>query len=339
MYCIRLVGQLVSTFVIGEIFIIRFGKNFTKLINYIIGIFVIYSIIGWGILSAFPESYKLWDFLQQYGIFFGGDPHVGRFYGSFFDPNFASSIIVFPILLCLYLYFKSNKGINLYLLLSLYFINCIIYSYSRSGVLGLSIGLFIIGIVHLYNIIKGREKFNKKIIIFSIGLILLISIILIFNSEVLGRLTGRFVNMQNDPSALHRFDAMQMGAEHLTGSNPEDPTSFMSSSIYKILMGIGYNYIKVDLNLQLTALDSSIFNTFICFGVLGTILLCITFGIYIKKVFKNISKYNSKIGRYTLGYMMAALAICNFNDLLYYQFFIILFMSFLNYIYLIDTVE
>lgn len=337
-YCIRLVAQLLSTFIIGEIFVIKFGRDFGKLINYILGIFFIYTIIGWIMLFMFPQSDILWSFLSEFGIVFGGDPHIGRFYGSFFDPNFASSIMVFPFLLSLYMYLENSNKRYEYLILSLYFINCIIYSYSRSGILGIAIGIFVVGLIHIFNIIRKKEKFNKKIFIFAIGFILLIVLILATNNEVIARLTGRFVGISNDPSAQHRFDTMQIGAEHLTSDNSDVSTLF-SSPIYKILMGIGYNYIKVDLKTQLTALDSSILNTLICFGAIGTILICITFYGYLKKVFNNILKYNKSIGRYVFAYILAALAICNFNDLLYYQFFIISFISFLNYIFLLDTVE
>jgi len=339
LYCIRLVGQLIATFIIGHIFNIKFKKNFKKVIDLILGIFFIYTLIGWTILIIFPESIDFWLYLKKFGIIFYGDPHIGRFYGSFFDPNFASSIIVFPLLLCLYLYFKDNRRISLYLFLSLYFINCIIYSYSRSGILGICIGLFVIGLIHFINIIKGKENFNKNIIIFSVGFILLIVIILVTNSEVIPRLTGRFVGISNDPSAQHRFDSIQIGADHLLSNDSKEVSTLFTSPIYKILMGIGYNYIRVDLRTGLSALDSSILNTFICFGVLGTILLLITFGKYLKSIFRNTLKYNKKIGRYILAYILAALAICNFNDLLYYQFFIITFMSFLNYVYLLDIVD
>ena len=339
LYCIRLVGQLIATFVIGDIFNIKFRKQINKLIKFILGIFFVYTLIGWAILIAFPESIDFWEYLKQFGIVFFGDPHIGRFYGSFFDPNFASSIIVFPLILSIYLYFKDVKKINLYLFLSLYFMNCIIYSYSRSGILGLAVSLFVIGLVYLFNIIKGKEKFDKKIIVFSIGVILLIGIILMTNNEVIPRLTGRFVGISNDPSAQHRFDSIQIGTEHLTNKDSKDVARLFSSPIYKLLMGIGYNYIKVDLKTGLSALDSSLLNTFICFGIIGTMLILITFGGYLKSVFRNISRYNRKIGRYILGYILAALIICNFNDLLYYQFFIVTLMSFLNYIYLLDVKE
>ncbi|MFZ7121896.1 MAG: hypothetical protein ACOWWH_13235, partial [Eubacteriaceae bacterium] len=143
----------------------------------------------------------------------------------------------------------------------------------------------------------------------------------------LNRLFGRFINIKNDQSALHRFNDFLVGI------------SYMIESPYIFLFGIGYNYIQYDLNTNLTALDSSVINTIICFGIFGTSLILYVLIRMIKKTIKNISRFSTNVLPFILAYIISSIIISNFNNLLYYQFYIVYFGSFLGYFYLLNEYD
>ena len=323
-YSIRIVLQLSATLMFASVLLSKYKKDILKVFNVIIYTFLGYTVVGWTMLLAFPESYKLWEVLADIGIKFNGDPHISRFMGTFFDPNYISSILIIPILICVYIYFNCEqvKRDWIYLIYSIYFTVCMLFTYSRSGILGLAISSFIIMFIFVYRIVKKREKFDKKAKILSITAVSMLIVVLIFKAETIIRLISRFSNIFNDPSAQHRFIDFSKGIK------------FMFSSFYVSLFGIGYNYVQYDLDTVLGALDSSIINTFICFGFIGTSILMYFLIKYFKKIIQGYKKLDSKFIKYFMVYIIAALVICNFNNLLYYQFFIIPLLTLLNYGYI-----
>jgi len=350
-YSIRLIIQIISIFVFGDIFNKLFNKDVMKFINFIIITFIIYTVLGWVIYFNFPNAADLWVFLNKYNITFAGDPHVHRLMGGFLDPNFAAGIIILPILLCIYKYFHSEKNQYMYLVIADYFFLCLIYTYSRSGLLGLILSGGIICLINSKYIFQNIKSSIRKAIPI-IGSLLIIFVMLnlpavqqqtrVDNSQSnetnqiedvqtqdeeetpIDRFLGRFINIGNDPSALHRVSDFRVGIH------------FLTKSWYTFLFGIGYNYIQHDVNTGLSALDSSILNTIITFGFIGTSSLIFMFIKIGKKTVRNVKAYNKSLLKYISGYMISAIIISNFNNLLYYQYFIMLFGSFLMYFYLND---
>lgn len=322
LYSIRVCMQLVSTIVFATALKYKFN-NKNDVLNLILSIFFIYTVIGWIIFILYPESYKLWQDLSKYGITFIGDPHVSRFMGTFFDPNFVGAIISLPVIISIYMYFNYNgKYTFLYLASIIYFSLCIFFTYSRSGLLSIVICVILIILNYFRKVIFNKEKINFKAkILLAISALAFIGII-IFQGDSIIRLISRFTNIFNDPSAQHRFDDFEVGFKYL------------KSSKYILLLGIGYNNIQYNLGTGLSALDSSVLNTLVCFGIIGTSLLIYTIYRFLINIYKKVS--DKKLFYYLIIYLISSIVVCNFNNLLYYQFFIILIFTILNFLYISD---
>lgn len=145
---------------------------------------------------------------------------------------------------------------------------------------------------------------------------------LIFSQyDVVYRLFNRLLTTtMNDSSTSHRFNDMKIGIQF-----------FSNSSILVMLFGIGYSFIKNDLNIVvLNSLDSSLLNTIICFGIVGTIFLSIFIIKFLYKI--RTEKFNA-LFNYVIIYIISSLILCNFNNLLYYQFYVMMILPFLVYMY------
>lgn len=320
LYSFRILLLNISSIVVGYSLFKYYGLDINKVIILYIKIFFIYSIIGWYIYIRYPNSNDLWMQLSNYGIIFNGDPHIRRVFGSYFDPNYFGNILVFVIILTLLLFNeKTIDNKKKYLIYLIFFIITLLYTFSRSSLLGLFISVFIIKTLGKKNgSIKGILKNFLWLSVIVISLIILYK----FQNESIIRMINRFNDIKNDKSAMHRFYDFQLSI------------NFYFSSLRVFLIGIGYNNIYYVLNTSLSSFDSSIFTTLVCLGILGSSVIIVFFYIYFKKInifLKSINKDN--IILYIKSYVLASIIICNFNNLLFYQFYIMLIMVFLNYIY------
>ncbi|MDI6603794.1 MAG: hypothetical protein QME35_01410 [Thermoanaerobacteraceae bacterium] len=258
----------------------------------------------------------MWTKLEQFGIIFNGDPHVRRLLGTYFDPNFFGNIIIFPTLLSLYSYYRYDKR---YIIYFLFFSLSIVYTFSRSSLFGFIISLSIIAITMFISFIYKRYL-NKKTIYLGIVIIILSIIFAMFNYNEFERLVMRFANIMNDASATHRFRDFYLGIK------------IIYKSFYILLFGTGYNYVQNDLRLNLTSLDSSILNTLISLGTLGTIIVFILIINYLRKIYRNLADEYHSLYLYIISYLISSVVMSNFNNLLYYQFYIMTILPFLIFL-------
>ena len=134
------------------------------------------------IILLFTNTFKVITSFGNEELIIGTTPW-GRFYGIFYDANYASIVSTTCVLYGLYL-FKNNKkvifkiSICLSIIINLLYI---IFCQSRSGLLSLIIGINVYYIIHL--IITNKVK-KEKIFKLITG-ILLITITLIASSKIL----------------------------------------------------------------------------------------------------------------------------------------------------------
>jgi hypothetical protein len=131
-YSIRLSLQLISGWVGGGCLYQRFKTDILQLNIVVVKVYGILACISIYIFLKYPQSTDLWMALDESGIQFDGDPHIGRLVSTYFDPNFYSSIAIYPLTLGLISVIGQRGAIIAKFSIVLIFVS-IILTYSRSG--------------------------------------------------------------------------------------------------------------------------------------------------------------------------------------------------------------
>lgn len=173
----------------GSLFYISasvYSQNSRGLLGFkqvIIAVFFIFSLLGIFQLIYFPS-------LLPWAGRAGWDPHIGRLFSTFLDPNFAGAFLTFGFIISLSLltYAKSIEAKIILSLATLSTLTTIILTYSRSSYLFLFISFFVLSILR-----------SKKLLL--IGVAAIIILFLIFPKSI-ERIEGGF---SIDESAVARF--------------------------------------------------------------------------------------------------------------------------------------
>jgi hypothetical protein len=146
----------------------RFNKDFKeRLFKALITVSAAAGVFGWLQYAIFPDLRFLKDI--------GWDDHLYRLIGTYLDPTFTALILVFGFLLSLAKFFdlytpevksENTSGVAGWLVLSLFFLVSVIFTYSRASFLALLIG---VGVILFY---------FHKIKIFPVIFIVLLVVIL-----------------------------------------------------------------------------------------------------------------------------------------------------------------
>ena len=254
---------------------------------FLIKIYVALLFGGVIIFFLFPRAEIFFALLEGYGVHFTGDPHVRRFISPLFDPNYYAAIACVPMILT---WQMREKKSHFYL--SILFFFSILLTFSRSGI------ATAFGVIFFGGILEKKKQ--------SLKLLLILPAALIFHKE-LGYLINRTIHIFDDPSALHRLRTLKYGLRHFL----ELP-----------LFGIGYNFIPAYLQQEsgLLGIDSSLLTTLITFGLIPT-LCALFFGIlWSFKRWKTFSPTHKWLYIYLA---ISILFTSQFNNLLYYQFWLI----------------
>jgi O-antigen ligase len=133
---------------------IKLIKNKKLILNYLLGISVISALFGWLQLAVFPDIKPM--------FIWGWDIHLYRLVGTFFDPTFLGIIIVFGLLIALneYTILKDKK----YLLIVIFLLISLAFTYSRGSFLAFLTGIMAIVLVN---------RTGLKILVFGAVLILI----------------------------------------------------------------------------------------------------------------------------------------------------------------------
>ncbi len=317
-YSIRLIIQILSIYSIAYT-LLNYEKNqhdFNRIINSYINVYIYLSIISIIILFLFPNSVDFWSFLSNFGIIIDGDPHVNRIVSTYFDPNFFGNILLLPFLLTVIQLKYYPSKLNVFKLLILAF--TLIFTFSRSTIASMFLLIFLYYIYQVYTSLKSG-KIQKNLI--YTGILFLLTIpVFANNSYISERLVQRFSSTSsNDGSTMARIESYNIGRE-LFYNNP--------------ILGTGFNF-TLEIQKKLRGgigIDSSIQSILIGFGIIGSMFLVFLLFIFIVSIYnsyKRAKNYEREISFFYVIYLiLSILFLSNFNQLLFYPFWMIPTLSF-----------
>ena len=320
LYAIRLAMLVISGIIFGIVLHRRYAGNPTCLENTLLLIFVLSLIPAYAFLLFIADSRELWQLLSNHSIEFSGDPHQGRLFGLYFDPNYYAALLVFPLLIALIRYLRVGGYCNIFLFCI--FFASIFFTGSRSG-----IAIFVISFLMLLsallvnkgvwrNYSVGNVGGRVSLIIFA-GILSIWAIILI-SPDMLSDTYSRLIGESDIRSTENRINSFIVGYEKASES---------------FLLGHGYNFVVSDLQKIKgnSAVDSSIQMAIIAWGYpIVTLGLC-----YFLVKFLNIllsTKGRPILEYITWIYMLVIIFFGSlFNNILFYPFWLFLVVSILSY--------
>ncbi len=314
-YNIRIFFFFVTSYVIGLAFFKIYGTNLRRIINFYLLIFVVNTLMAWLIYVLFPDTGNFYVFLAMYGVIYNGDPHIHRLLGTLFDPNFFGNLLVLPILMCLYRFDLTQK--KRYLAIFTFLLISAFFTFSRSTLLGLSLGVAFYYLLDFITYIRKR-RINRSLIISAVVLaVSVVCTVWMFPDEVL-RMTERFVNMERDVSASHRYNDFVLAIE-------------LISQLDIFFFGIGFNFFAFLGLTKLSSIDSSILALMVTLGIPIFAVATLTMVQFITSSLSGCLIDKSFISKVYLNYLVVSLILCNFNPLLLYPFWFFCMLPLLCY--------
>lgn len=286
---------------------------------------VLLAQVGVGMLLYifFPSSPDLWQFLNQFGINFAGDPHQRRLLGPPLDPNFFGNILAFGAVIAVALMasdkWRVRLGAGVYAVI---FLAAIALTVSRSSLLGalggIGLHLFILLVVSYR-----RSGILVRVLSFllPLGLLGILVAPLIIGDEV-SRLLERVITTAGDESALQRLTSALGGLDYL--SNPGI-----------LLGGMGYNYIPAlaSPEVTVTSFYSSIINAIVALGLpLFAMVVVVIVGACLMPL-GYLYRRNVALFAATLSYLIMSVLMSLFNNLLFYSLFLLVILPWMFFLY------
>lgn len=295
--------------------------------------YTVVAFIGFIQLSFFPKAYDFYDMLKRLGIYIlNPDPHIGRLFSLYLDPNFLSSIIVMGIMLStakvIKIGFAAGKK---YIFCALVQTIALALTVSRSGVgaIGLSFILFFVFSIKIINKKILIPNF-KRIVIFGVILLITLGAVYVLDNS---RMFDRIGNIGSDPSAGARLDNWSKTAETIVGTKKNEGRSV--NPIY----GIGYNmsgFYKNNAN-EATSFgtDSTLMLIWLTTGIIGLLGYLAYILLTIFHILKRRNEGNFYYGNAIAAILIASVAASFFNNLLFYPLWLFPFLLISNY-YILD---
>ena len=320
-YSLRLFSMLFAGWMIGIIAFEKFRTDLQAFFQFLVKIYFYATLLGALIFLLFPNSDQFWIFLRGWGIQFNGDPHYKRFISIYFDPNYYGAIACMPILLSAILYQITKKTIYLGLL-TLFFITLVL-TWSRSALATFFLLAFMISAKKVITL--RHFTFNPLHFICAVTSLCLLVFIFSFSTGEFYHFWQRIINIDIDYSAFMRLESLQFGWE-----------------IFKehACFGIGYNFLSLRTKefSGLSSVDSSLLTTLINFGLMP--FLGFVFAFLIWSV-RKLSLFNSfkqtqpllykSFRSFYLYLLIVILFASHFNNILYFQFWLIPMISLFTY--------
>lgn len=266
--------------------------NVEQCCDFLIRVFSVVAIFGFVIFFLFPKAHLFFGLLEGYGVHFTGDPHVRRFISPFFDPNYYAAIICFPLLLAMYRKKHLTAGL---------FMASLLLTFSRSGIAS---GVFLVFLC--------VRKFGL--------LTLMIGLVGIFFWSDLFHFFERTFAFGDDQSALVRFTTGKIAWEHF---------------LERPLFGWGFHYSSKIFEEEIGRLspDSSFLLTMIDFGLILTGCLILWGVMWAMRLWRDATEKTAELVFFVLAYLViCVLFTSQFNNLLYYPYFLIPFGAFLGFL-------
>jgi len=188
LYLLRLAAYLYFYVLVWN-FVRENNENRKVLLKSLLALSTISAIFGWIQYVFYPniKAFTIW----------GWDDHYLRLTGTFLDPTFLGLIIAFGIFVSLYYYANTKK--KYYILMILFLIISLAFTYSRASYLALFGGLLIYGITY--------KNYLKNILILVCGFMLLMLILPTSNNHILSftRVFSAMNRIQNYKNTLLVF--------------------------------------------------------------------------------------------------------------------------------------
>ncbi len=320
LYPVRIIATLAVTIVITNVFK-KYEIHLDKIFKFIINNYLIVGVVGILQLVFFPQAYDFYDIFYKIGVYFTNpDPHVDRLLSTYFDPNFLAACLIIPTILALDLFSRTGK--KRYFIKIAFFITVIVLTVSRSGVAGLCMALFIYAMctVRIKNKKLVIEKFQKRAFGVMIATAIIFIMLTLFSNV---RVFKRILGTLDDESTYARVSDWS-NATKIIASKEEvvNKTEEDDDDDINILFGIGYNMIGFTSSNQGKSSsaafgnDSSLLLIAISSGMVGSVYFAVVVG---KKIIIDyIERYKFKNNISIITIILTSLAVCNFNNLLFY---------------------
>jgi hypothetical protein len=309
-YAIRLILMILSSMAVGFALYRKYSGRICDVFSFLFSCYFKFLILSYVIYFLFWSSSALWQTLSVYGIRFTGDPHKGRFVSAYFDPNFYGALACIPCLLG-YGIKKMNPAASIWKKEFL-FILSIFLTWSRSGI---ATFMMLCGVVFFDELLK-RKRLHLTFRHAASAPIFLISVLLIFyiKSEEAHFFIDRFLNMNEDPSALGRWGGFING---------------VNVFLDQPLLGIGFNFLPYNF------VDSSLVITLATFGLIFSLIVFLIALFCIWDLMQKSKRINPE-ARSTFKYFVFYIGVVflfssQFNNLIYYTFWFIPIFSLLFY--------
>lgn len=316
LYAAKLIAMIATGVAVGDLCFKKFGREIENCFSFFIKIFSAILLLGGVIFFCFPRANDFFVFLNSHGVHFFGDPHQKRFISPFFDPNFYSAIACIPMILSWLLRKKF-----VYFVLSFLFFLSIIITWSRSGIAACLMLIVVAKMIQLYT-----NAFHAKRFIGLVFLIPLLGGSLFFFSTEFHIFWDRFVHILDDGSAYARWITFQSGLKYF---------------VQYPFFGMGYNYLSpfVLEELGILAIDSSLLLTLINFGLIPSLLFALA-GVFwtlrrFPRFFRLKEEYPLLLQAFSWLYvymLISVLFTSQFNNLLYYQFWLVPMITLFTYL-------
>lgn len=323
LYSSRLIAQIAIAHLVGSILAEKFHSHHDSIIGRYLLTYVAIAAIAIDLLIFFPNSADLWTALSSLGVEFAGDPHINRLVSLYFDPNFYATIIVLPTTLALHAALSEKKFS--YIAAATLLILTLFLTVSRSGI---SL-LFLLAVC--YVILQAPKlhliKFPELIIPIIPLLILATAVATLLSIEQVERLATRLSQGLGDDSSTARFESFSLGLKLLRE---------------EFLLGYGYNFVLPFIRENgRNGIDSSLQLFILTYGALPAAVITIIATIKFYIIDRNLKQLSNRPTapepasahaqwRIVIYYFLVTLLwAANFNQVLFYPFWIIPTLAFI----------
>lgn len=128
------------------------------LVDSLLAVSIASAVFGWVQFFLVPD-------IRPFFVY-NWDMHLYRLVGTFLDPSFLGLIIVFGLIISLYRYISGRE--KKYVLLSVFLILSLAFTYSRASFLAFAVGVFTLALLH---------KKYRKIVVWILGLVFIASLL------------------------------------------------------------------------------------------------------------------------------------------------------------------
>ncbi|ADQ05795.1 conserved hypothetical protein [Caldicellulosiruptor hydrothermalis 108] len=323
LYYLRFFSLVYFAFIIY--LFLNFKRNISKIEWFYTQIGLLLCIIGWIIYFIEPDTERLNKFFEQQGIYLNLDPHKFRLIGNIFDPNFFGNILVMFISITMISFLSESlqdkKSLIQKVILLIFFNVTLLKTVSRSSILGLFLVVFFnTALIGSWSFAKKKIEIFKKLIL--VDSILLFTTLL---DKDFYKIFERIKSIPVDNSAHARIQSWNSALDYI------------EKTPIKLLIGDGYGFLNIKYGLQFIGFDSSFLNLILYCGLLGTVFFLVWLFKKIYKVYQNIryEELDVKLHFVNLfSLLLTYFVISWFNNLLFYQFWLVLFLPY--YYFLTD---